>query len=462
MNDNLDDNIEDNEIQELIERFERSINSSQIDSAYFDTEELDMIIEHYLFDAEDTDMATKAWELASHLYPNNTEIALKIAKIQFIAGNYEQTVATLNSLPSVYGDYYGIWGEALAHTGRTAEADLMFREYVFACDISLIRSIYADIINIFLTTYSSEDIALRWIDEANELFPNDAQFIEAKAFHYQISNNYAKAIELYNKSLDIEPYNHLAWSMLAIMYEKANKPNKALEAYDFAIGLNPNDLNAIENKALLLFNLNRYEDAKELYLHYISIRPDYAPPLYLYAECCENLDDFNTAKNYYQMGLENNGDEIQGYQGLSRCSAKLEDLESALDYAQKALEIDSADFFTLLLMGQIYNNLEVENNYEIALHYYFRAQHEEPDNVEVNIHIGNIYIMHSQYKDATPFYESAYNIDPTHPTVPTFLSVCYYAENQIEKFNEIFSIAKDLDPLAEETLKSIFPKFNNK
>ncbi|MBK6834631.1 MAG: hypothetical protein IPG89_10280 [Bacteroidetes bacterium] len=85
----------DNEFMELVEKFERTVKNDT--PAFFDSEELEEIIEHY-FTIFKMDMVKIAMDRALEQYPYSA--IFKIFKAQYLSGLHETTeaLAILNEL----------------------------------------------------------------------------------------------------------------------------------------------------------------------------------------------------------------------------------------------------------------------------------------------------------------------------------------------------------------------------
>jgi len=53
------------------------------------------------------------------------------------------------------------------------------------------------------------------------------------------TNQFEKAIEAYNKALELDPKNANVWTDLGVMYRRSGNPKKAIEAFDAAIAADP-------------------------------------------------------------------------------------------------------------------------------------------------------------------------------------------------------------------------------
>jgi tetratricopeptide (TPR) repeat protein len=105
--------------------------------------------------------------------------------------------------------------------------------------------------------------AQTWLYQGELLFTNSGgneEEIEKAIFHF-------------NKAIELEPLNHLAWSNKGLGLKILNRLNDALMCYERAITLSPNHINSWFNKAVLLGCMNRYDEAAGCYQKVLEIDP---------------------------------------------------------------------------------------------------------------------------------------------------------------------------------------------
>ncbi len=84
--------------------------------------------------------------------------------------------------------------------------------------------------------------------------PNNADTWAQLGHAYFDTNQPAKAIEAYNKSLAIIPSNPPVLTDLGVMYRRNGQPEKAIEAFDKALALQPGFEQALFNKGVVYHN----------------------------------------------------------------------------------------------------------------------------------------------------------------------------------------------------------------
>jgi cytochrome c-type biogenesis protein CcmH/NrfG len=98
-----------------------------------------------------------------------------------------------------------------------------------------------------------------WIQLGNEYFD---------------SSQYEKAIQAYQKALELNPADANVWTDLGIMYRRSGNPQKAIESFDKAIAADPKHESSRLNKGIvLLHDLKDYDGAIKAWEELLEINP---------------------------------------------------------------------------------------------------------------------------------------------------------------------------------------------
>ena len=92
-------------------------------------------------------------------------------------------------------------------------------------------------------------------------------------------NNPAKAINAYEKSLELRPDEPNVLTDLGVMYRRNGQPDKALAAFDKAIALDPRHEQSRFNKGIVLrYDMNDREGAVKAWEDLLKINPNAMAP----------------------------------------------------------------------------------------------------------------------------------------------------------------------------------------
>ncbi|MDP8202236.1 MAG: tetratricopeptide repeat protein [Candidatus Tenebribacter burtonii] len=146
------------------------------------------------------------------------------------------------------------------------------------------------------------DKALEFYQKALDINPSLASVYYKMGIVYNDMKKYNEALECYEKTIEINPDHAYAYNNMGYIYGNQRKNDKAIECYEKAIEINPNDANAYYNLGYNYGNKSHFNKAKECYEKAIVINPNNAHAYY-------NLGIINRRKkttaadNFYQAGV---------------------------------------------------------------------------------------------------------------------------------------------------------------
>jgi cytochrome c-type biogenesis protein CcmH/NrfG len=98
-----------------------------------------------------------------------------------------------------------------------------------------------------------------WIQLGNQYFDSDQQ---------------EKAIQAYQKVLELDPGNANVWTDMGVMYRRSGNPQKAIECFDKAIAADPKHEPSRLNKGIvLLHDLRDYDGAIKAWEELLEVNP---------------------------------------------------------------------------------------------------------------------------------------------------------------------------------------------
>ena len=108
-------------------------------------------------------------------------------------------------------------------------------------------------------TRTNPQNAEAWVQLGNEFFDGE---------------QYEKAIQAYNKSLELKPNNANVWTDLGVMYRRSGKPEEAIKAFDKAIEVDPkHEISRLNKGIVLLHDLKDTDGAIKAWEELIAINP---------------------------------------------------------------------------------------------------------------------------------------------------------------------------------------------
>jgi tetratricopeptide (TPR) repeat protein len=193
-------------------------------------------------------------------------------------------------------------------------------------------------------------------------------------------DNLEKAEEMYEKSLDEEPFNDYVWLSLGLLLERQERNEEALQAYDFALTVNDSLEAAVLSKANLLMFAERYNEAIDALTSYLATGAESEQVLCFLGECYEYLGDIQKSVDYYRKALERDRNMADAYWGIGKILRKQGDYENAISTIDYALQIEPENPDYLITKGEIFMEIGSTN---AALDAFKTASELCPNDVEI-------------------------------------------------------------------------------
>lgn len=151
--------------------------------------------------------------------------------------------------------------------------------------------------------------------------PEDPEALLALGYAYQQEARYDEALELYAKTLELDPGNTGALYNKGVVLTLLGRPKDAEAAYWDVLEVAPD--HALAAKALGQYYVDKkqYKSALVALEPVIAAQPQYADLQYLAGYSCEQLGITETAITYYRGALTYNPDYQEAKDGLKRLGA---------------------------------------------------------------------------------------------------------------------------------------------
>jgi len=124
------------------------------------------------------------------------------------------------------------------------------------------------------------------------------------AYSFGEKGEHVKAIENYDKAIEIDPNDEEAWYSKGWPLGELERHEEAIECYDKAIELNPNYDTAWYNKGFELGKLERHEEAIECYDKAIELNPNDEVAWYAKGVNLEGLGKKDEAEQCFKRAKE--------------------------------------------------------------------------------------------------------------------------------------------------------------
>jgi tetratricopeptide (TPR) repeat protein len=160
--------------------------------------------------------------------------------------------------------------------------------------------------------------------------------------------------------------------------------------------------------------VEQYENARKIFQSLIQSNPTDAANYYYLGKVYFKQENADSARFYFNRGLEVNANSSLNIVGLGALAFDSGNDAEAKAQFEKAAGISlGKDYKTLLYIGEAYTELG-KKNFQDALIYLGRAKTLEPQNPEVYVAIGDVYLEQNDGSNAVKFYNEALKINSNY------------------------------------------------
>lgn len=398
---------------------------------------------------------------------------------------YENVITTANlglKLDDENDQLYDLKANSLSFLGKNDEALLAYEKML------QFEKLNARYYNNYLATLIDErvfDAAIRvyqtYLDSMeeysqmmkdNEQFEDDIHFYGSLAYYY--TNNKEKALELLNKSIDINPNFAGYYSNRANIYSDKKDNTNALLDYNKAISLSQKDGLIYYNRGSVYLDMDKYDEALKdfkLAQKYGFEDSDFYQNL---GSAYKGLKKYDDALKSFNKAIELNPDNKQVYNNLALLykdlgrkeesdlaykkaiengfethvpfynqgydAMKRKDYKTAIPYLEKAIESNPEFVEAYNQLGICYTELDDE---EKALEMYTKGIIKNPKYAILYHNRGNTYKNLQKYKEAKDDYLEAVRLNPEQTTAYYVLAKMYMQLNDDNQAQQYFNLAEE-------------------
>lgn len=405
---------------EVISRYENSVRGGN--PCYFEVDEMETIINHYLDDAMPGE-AMDAVQYGRKLHPNSTSLLVKQARLYADTGQVKEALSIIKYIETIdSGDEDAVLlkGEILLRAGKREEAMKIFKEMEADAEES-----FETFLNIAYALNDNRlfDDAIRYLIKAGKIEPNNTDILFELAYSLEQKEEIKQAIDTYDKILDITPYSNEAWFNIGQLHLLLEHYPEAVESFDYAYTINSADYQSLLQKANSLLLCERYQEAVEALEEYADLTGESTNTNILLGECYEKTGDFSTAKKFYRRAVDLDKNSEDGLVGLCVCCLELEDAEGALRHIEKLFELKGPTSEFWIYKAEAY---VVGKDRKKAIYCYQKALSINPEQPDVIIAIGNLFADDQQYDIALHYYQKAQMLQSDIDGLPLLLAISFY------------------------------------
>ncbi len=328
--------IEDNDLNELVQRFDKMIQANL--HFFFDVNEFEAIIDYFI-DFQEFDKARVAIDSAIQQHPRTSTFIIRNAKLNALNGEYYEALEELNQIGLMEPASDELYVSKAEIYSMMSKHELSIEQYEKAIPLSANPEDIYSVIAFEYENLNDYPNAIKNLKNALGLKPESENIIHEIAFFFDITNREEDAIDFFKDFLDSNPYSKVGWFNLGIFYNQLELYEKAIEAYEFTIAIDDEYSSAYFNIANSLSGLDRYEEAIGYYKETFNYEVPEPITHYYIGESYEHLNDIKNAMHHFNKALELNENLADAWAGLGRLFIAQDNDPKAIVYYTKAVDL---------------------------------------------------------------------------------------------------------------------------
>ncbi len=305
--------------------------------------------------------------------------------------------------------------EDLLHRGEKEKAyELIKEDKGITAEILMHEGISSGIIGDYKLSISYFEFAVK-ISENNEIKEAAREnlavaYIKRGNDYYELKEH-EKAIEDYNKAIELNPNVSQAYYNRGLAYGELKEYEKAIEDYNNAIELNPNDAHAYNNRGTAYDGLQQHKKAIEDYNKAIELNPNLTLVYNNRGTAYGGLQQHKKAIEDYNKALELNPLYALAYINRGNTYGELTEHEKAIEDYSKAIELNPTYAHAYNNRGTVYYELK---EHEKAIGDYNKAIELNPTYAHAYNNRGTVYGKLKEHEKAIENYNKAIELNPTY------------------------------------------------
>jgi tetratricopeptide (TPR) repeat protein len=332
-----------------------------------------------------------------------------------------------------------------------------------------------------LSIENSREKQFRIYQQMAQKYPKEKQVHYNLGSYYDINRMFDKAIEEYNRALELDPNYGYALNQLAYMCSDMGNDEKAIEYFKRYAAVSPGDANPLDSMAELYFRMGRLDESIAKYKEALEVKPDFFDTYWRIGYIFSLKENYAEAMKWVDQGITmapTQGAKAEGYLWKSFYHYWLGSQEKSLDDLKKlenlAEEVGSegikadVDWMMGWILSKRGDFKESRMRFKSWLDYYLKTRPEDIIDITAlsSIYLGLVDLKEGKIDSAkSRVAEIKSQFPNTHASYRNFIQIGYdilqgevlLAEGSVEK---AIAYLEKAPPLAKPPSLQLILPFN--
>lgn len=419
---------------------------------YFETEEYEEIIIHYL-ELGDINYAELAVTYGLKLHPVSLELKTKKLEVLLELEQYTQAKEIMNELKESSmesTDFLVCCAKYYSNLGNP-------RKSIEYCERALELEEEENFLHNFIADefINLEDPfnALKHYKMALNADPQDEYSLENAMLCYSQLNKSDEAIDFLNSYLDKFPFSETAWYEYGQFFFNRKNYEEAIKGFDYLLAINSQSVGVYANKAACYEAMQEWKKAIEVYEEMLELEYTKAFTYYKIGLCHKENKQLIPALNAFQKSLR---EDPQFYLSMIEQSYIYEEMggmKEALHFAKEAVALNDTNLEYQKRLAFLYID---SGRFEESLSCLKKLVDFEPGRFYNWYAYSEVLMLVGEYEEAITVLKKAVK---NHNRAELYyqLSNCYFHMNNQKEGRNVLAKALELDPNILEDMQQKYP-----
>ncbi|MBK7287469.1 MAG: tetratricopeptide repeat protein [Flavobacteriales bacterium] len=273
------------------------------DQLFFDVEELEMIIDHYL-ERNETRRAERVLLFAKQLHPASIDITFCEAVVMMALGRLSKAMELLDAIEKVepYNEEVQLHKAGIFSQQRNHRRSVEHYKRALELAEEGLDEIHLDLAFEYENLEEYDD-AIACLKNALELNPENEAVLYELAYCYDLAGADEACITFFRNFTNEQPYSSVSWYNLGNVFAKLERYEESNQALDLAIAIDERFSSAYFSKARNLLIGSKFEEAVACYEETLVFDGPQAITYSFIGECYEKMDRYEQALINYDQSI---------------------------------------------------------------------------------------------------------------------------------------------------------------
>ncbi len=386
------------------------------------------------------DGALEQCKTAVTLEPNNANAHIYSGYFQCLNGDFEEAEKEFQL--------------AISSTGKNSARPRLFLSKVILSKIKSHNSSAKDFVK-YLYYLLSGSMMILWDCPSIKMFckflANDFSVFSYKTLGetFEKMKLFPSALDAYSKGLEKTSKSNLFYQKMGDLSLECNNIDASMEFYKKAYELNPSEREILIKLATIsqTYYPENIDETIDYYNSLLEFGIDLDKIYYELGHLYLNKSDKVHAVTAFKLAQEMNPENPYYNNSLAYAYIKAELYDDAIEYYQLAIKLNPDAEWTSIVchaLGAIY--AEVKNNYEAAEATFNAGMVLDPNNVDIQLSLGDLYMAQNDIDRAIKTYCDAISVEPDNYLTYAKTGLALWEKDYLEESIVAFHKSIELNP----------------